>query len=285
MPDDRFNEYCEALLAQYTRKNTQTVTQRLESLCGFLRQKGNVVQTMFGGSVRKGTYVTGLSDVDALLIVNQSSLVNQPPARAIEYVRDTIQDRLRQNTVSAGNLAVTVSYSDRIEIQILPAIRTNSGGVRIADPGSNQWSNVARPDDFARKLAKVNTARDGRVVSIIKLAKAMADCFISRPSRKDQWLPHGVSGDRRVQGLSRPPRPEEHAHSPIGALDGCGEESNHRFHGGSRDTWTTNLAEQIRGLASGLQLTLGRCAAKSTRARPKRSSTICSAKGTRVGKH
>ena len=173
MPDDRFNEYCEALLAQYTRKNTQTVTQRLESLCGFLRQKGNVVQTMFGGSVRKGTYVTGLSDVDALLIVNQSSLVNQPPARAIEYVRDTIQDRLRQNTVSAGNLAVTVSYSDRIEIQILPAIRTNSGGVRIADPGSNQWSNVARPDDFARKLAKVNTARDGRVVSIIKLAKAM----------------------------------------------------------------------------------------------------------------
>ena len=144
MPDDRFNEYCEALLAQYTRKNTQTVTQRLESLCGFLRQKGNVVQTMFGGSVRKGTYVTGLSDVDALLIVNQSSLVNQPPARAIEYVRDTIQDRLRQNTVSAGNLAVTVSYSNRIEIQILPAIRTNSGGVRIADPGSNQFRAVCQ---------------------------------------------------------------------------------------------------------------------------------------------
>ena len=184
MPDDRFNEYCEALLAQYTRKNTQTVTQRLESLCGFLRQKGNVVQTMFGGSVRKGTYVTGLSDVDALLIVNQSSLVNQPPARAIEYVRDTIQDRLRQNTVSAGNLAVTVSYSDRIEIQILPAIRTNTDGVRIAEPGSTKWSNVAQPDDFARKLAEVNTERDGRVVPTIKLAKAMADCFITRPSRK-----------------------------------------------------------------------------------------------------
>ena len=184
MPDDRFNEYCEALLAQYTRRNTQTVTQLLESLCGFLRQKGNVVQTMFGGSVRKGTYVTGLSDVDALLIVNQSSLVNQTPAKVIEYVRDTIQDRLRQNAVSAGSLAVTVSYSDGTEIQILPAIRTNTGGVRIADPGSTGWSNVARPDDFARKLAKVNTARDGRVVPVIKLAKAMADCFISRPSRK-----------------------------------------------------------------------------------------------------
>ena len=184
MPDDRFNEYCEGLLASYRRRNTRIITQRLESLCGFLRLKGNVVQTMFGGSVRKGTYVTGLSDVDALLIVNQSLLVNQPPARAIKYVRDTIQGRLQQNTVSAGNLAVTVSYSDGTEIQILPAIRTNSGGVRIADPGSNKWSNVARPDDFARKLAKVNTTKDGRVVPIVKLAKAMADCFISRPSRK-----------------------------------------------------------------------------------------------------
>ena len=184
MPGDRFNEYCEALLAQYTRRNTQTVTQRLESLCGFLRQKGNVVQTMLGGSVRQGTYVTGLSDIDALLIVNQSSLVNQTPAEAIEYVRETIQHRLRQNTVSAGNLAVTVSYSDGTEIQILPAIRTNTDGVRIAEPGSTKWSNVARPDDFAKKLARVNTARDGRVVPAIRLAKAMADCLITRPSRK-----------------------------------------------------------------------------------------------------
>ena len=63
MPGDNFNKYCEALLAQYTRKNTKTVTWRLESLCVFLRQKGNVVQTMFGDSVRKGTHVTGLSRV------------------------------------------------------------------------------------------------------------------------------------------------------------------------------------------------------------------------------
>ena len=184
MQDDDFNKHCEDLLARNTRRNQQAVTRHLASLCSFLRQEGNVVQTKFGGSVQKGTYVTGLSDVDALLIVNQSSLVNQTPAEAIEYVREAIQDRLRQNTVSAGNLAVTVSYSDGTEIQILPAIRTNTGGVRIANPGSNQWSTVARPDDFARKLAEVNTARDGRVVPVIKLAKSMADCFISRPSRK-----------------------------------------------------------------------------------------------------
>ncbi len=184
MPEDRFNEYCETLLAQYTRRNTQTVTQRLESLSEFLRQKGNVVQTMFGGSVKKGTYVTGFSDVDVLFIVNESSLANQSPSDVIEYVRDTIQRRLPQNQVTAGKLAVTVSYAKGTEIQLLPAILTRTGGVRIAEPGSTKWSNVAHPEKFAEKLAEVNTARDGRVVPVIKLAKAMADCFVSRPSRK-----------------------------------------------------------------------------------------------------
>lgn len=185
MPEDRFNEYCENLLARYTRRNQQAVTRHLQSLCDFLRQEGNhAVQTMFGGSVRRGTYVTGLSDVDVLLIVNKSSLVNQQPARAIEYVRATIKRRLPQNDVTAGNLAVTVNYADGTEVQMLPAIRTNSGGIRIAEPGSTQWSNVVQPENFARKLAEVNHTRNGRVVPIIKLTKAVADCYITRPSRK-----------------------------------------------------------------------------------------------------
>ena len=184
MPNGNFNKHCEQLLARYTRRNQQAVTRHLESLCSFLREEGNhVVQTMFGGSVRKGTYVTGLSDVDVLLMVNESSLVNQPPAKVIAYVRDTIKRRLPQNPISAGKLAVTVKYADGNEIQLLPAIRTKTG-VRIAHPGSTQWSNVAQPDRFAEKLSQVNTARDGRVVPVIKLAKAMADCFVTDEDRK-----------------------------------------------------------------------------------------------------
>ena len=138
---------------------------------------------MFGGSVKKGTYVTGLSDVDVLLIVNECSLANQPPTKVIEYVRDTIQRRLPNNEVSSGMLAVTVKYSKGPEIQVLPAIRRKKG-IRIAELGGAKWSNVARPDDFAAKLAKVNTAKDGRVVPVIKLAKAMSDCFITQEDRK-----------------------------------------------------------------------------------------------------
>ena len=147
-------------------------------------EERHVVQTMYGGSVQRGTYVTGLSDVDVLLIVNQSSLVNQPPARVVQQVRKTIKGRLPNNSVRAGNLAVTVEYASGIEIQVLPAIRTNSGGVRIAELGSTSWSNEVHPEDFASGLAEVNDANNGRVVQVIKLSKAMANCHIGRPSRK-----------------------------------------------------------------------------------------------------
>ena len=43
---------------------------------------------------------------------------------------------------------------------------------------------MVHPERFAERLIKVNNARGGRVVPTIKLAKAMADCFITRPSRK-----------------------------------------------------------------------------------------------------
>ncbi|MYC34149.1 MAG: nucleotidyltransferase [Chloroflexi bacterium] len=184
MPNDNFNRYCEELLAKYVRRNQQVVTRHLESLCTIIRSAGHVVQTMYGGSVQRGTYVTGLSDVDVLLIVNQSSLLNQSPAVVIQQVRRTIKERLPNNSVRAGNLAVTVSYASGIEIQVLPAIRTTSGGVRIAEPGSAGWSNVVHPENFARRLAEVNDANNGRVVQVIKLAKAMANCHVSRPSRK-----------------------------------------------------------------------------------------------------
>ena len=230
MPNDRFNGYCEKLLASYKRRNTQSLTRHLDALCGFLRQKGEVVQTVFGGSVKKGTYVTGLSDVDVLLIVNESSLVNQPPAQVKRYVLETIRHRLPNNPVHAGKLAVTVTYSDKTEIQLLPAIRTKKGGVRIAQEGTRGWSKVARPDDFANMLAKVNHARkrqgspgnqacqgDGRLPHRTKGLEA-------------QRLSHRVAGYRCLQELSGPPRPQSHAQSPVHSLDDSGLETDHRLH-------------------------------------------------------
>lgn len=184
-PTDEFNRYCEGLLVQCNSRNKRATTRHIGDLCTILRHEGDhVLQTKFGDSVSRRTDVNGPSDVDVLLVVNQSSFLNKPPPRdVIRYIEETIKKRLPLNPVKAGALAVTVSYSDSAEIQILPAIRTMNG-VRIADPGSDQWSNVVRPDKFAQELSDVDRACNGRVILTIKLAKAIADCFIRRPCRK-----------------------------------------------------------------------------------------------------
>lgn len=185
MPEDNFNRYCENLLTQYKRRNTKAIKRHLKGVCDILRHEDDhVVQTKFGGSIQKGTYVTGLSDVDVLLMVNQSTLKSKPPSKVIKYVSDTIQRRFLNNSVCKGKLAVTVGYADKSEIQVLPAIRTKTGGFRIAEPESDKWSNAVHPERFAEGLIKVNNSSGGRVVPTIKLAKAMADCFISHEDRK-----------------------------------------------------------------------------------------------------
>ena len=85
--------------------------------------------------------------------------------------------------VSTGKLAVTVRYSDGVEIQILPAIKTKSG-IRIPDPKSNGWSRVIRPEKFAEKLTKVNQENQGRVIPAIKLTKGLAARSIQREKDK-----------------------------------------------------------------------------------------------------
>ena len=179
-----FNQSCESLFVQFKRRNTQAVQRHLKGVCNILRHDDDhVVQTKFGGSVQKNTYVTGLSDVDVLLIVNQSSLKNRPPSKVIAYVADTIRRRFPKNPVHKGKLAVTVGYADKTEVQILPAIRTTNG-FRIAEPGSTNWSNVVQPERFVARFIRVNNARGGRVVPIVKLAKAIADNCITRKDSK-----------------------------------------------------------------------------------------------------
>ena len=166
------------LLREYNGRDTQAISRHLQVLRDSLEVRDDdIIRTLFGGSVSKHTAVNGLSDVDVLVILNDSSLSGQPPAAVIKEMADRIRQRLPQTKVSTGALAVTVTYSDDVEIQVLPAIRTKSG-VRIADPGTKGWSSVLHPERFARKLTQVNQANEGRVIPTIKLAKGLADHMI-----------------------------------------------------------------------------------------------------------
>lgn len=168
------NECLLELLRTYNQRRAQETRTHLETLRDALELKqDDVVHTLFGGSVSKHTAVDGLSDVDVLFLINDSSLVGRIPSEALREMVRRIRQRLPNTEVSAGSMAVTIKFSDGIEIQALPAIRTSSG-IRVASPNANEWSNVVHPDRFARKLTQVNQANANGVIPTIKLAKAMA---------------------------------------------------------------------------------------------------------------
>ena len=175
---EQVDAYLRERLRDYNERDTEAINRHIRGLRDALEQSDtDVLPTRFGGSVSRHTYVDGLSDVDVLLIVNDSSLSGRDPRTVIQRMAELIQQRMPRTDVRTGHLAVTVTYADGHEVQVLPAIRTKAG-IRIANPGRNEWSGVLHPERFARKLTDVNQANGGRVIPTVKLTKALADHVI-----------------------------------------------------------------------------------------------------------
>ena len=178
MSDSEVNGLLRDKLRAYNSRDADAVNRHIRTLRDALEQKDDdLIRTLFGGSVSRHTYVDGMSDVDVLMIVNDSALSGQAPKAVIRHMEELIRQRLPNTQVKSGDMAVTVTYSDGIEIQVLPAIRTKSG-VRVADPNRNQWSRIVHPERFAQKLTQVNQANNGQVIPAIKLTKAIANRII-----------------------------------------------------------------------------------------------------------
>lgn len=123
----RFDVEVSDLLSEYLRnfndRDTELVRDRLEEIKGVIADEiEEMIDQNFGGSVAKHTYVDGLSDIDALLILNGTKLETSPDS-AKRKVADALSSSLSRGCeVEIGRLAVTVKYPDGMAIQLLPAI-------------------------------------------------------------------------------------------------------------------------------------------------------------------
>ena len=183
LSDNEVNSYLRKRLKEANARNSEAIRRHVRGLRKALEREGDVIRPLFGGSFSKNTYVNGISDVDILMTINDSSLSGQPPNAVIRKMADMISQRMPHTKLRKGAMAVTVTYSDGYEIQVLPAIRAKSG-IRIAERGSNKWSNVVNIKGFLLKLTEVNKANDRKVVPAIKLTKAMADQLVQRTEDK-----------------------------------------------------------------------------------------------------
>jgi predicted nucleotidyltransferase len=167
------NLYLQQLLAKLTDRDPEKTKTYLDEIVSVLHDYQEVDRLLFGGSVAKHTYVDGLSDVDALVVLNRDDLQGKSPQEVLNIFFDSLQGELTRDKVKdlkQGRLGVTVDYEDGTEIQLLPAIKRGKE-ILIADSNGADWKSI-NPKVFQRELSKANERLNRALVPTIKIMKS-----------------------------------------------------------------------------------------------------------------
>lgn len=168
-----------SLLSEFNERDVKGIRKVLDQVESDLESEiEGTIDTLFGGSISKHTYLEGISDVDTLVVLNNSELAEKSPSEVKTFLAECLCNRYGKDKVWEGNLAVTIDLEGK-SIQFLPALR-HGQGVRIASSDGSSWSKV-NPQRFAEALTKANGRMDRKLVPCIKLIKAIV---ARRPERE-----------------------------------------------------------------------------------------------------
>ena len=168
-------EWLNTLLSQFNDRNVEKINTHLEEITNAIENRiDENLKILLGGSVSKHTYVDGISDIDALFVLNGTGLQQKTPKEINEMFAAMLTERFPKTEISIGKMAVTLKFQD-CEIQILPAIK-NQTGIAIPDNTGTKWSKI-KPKEFTKKLTETNSDNGKKVIPVIKLAKALISNF------------------------------------------------------------------------------------------------------------
>lgn len=158
-------------LAQYNDRDSDVIIRVLDEIKAALADNiDGMVDLLFGGSIAKHTYVDGLSDVDALVVLGKEALAAMTPEQVRGEFADILRARYGSDAVYEGTLAVTVDIEGK-SIQLLPAL-PGKAGLRIANKDATEWSHI-KPQVFAKALTEANKRLGNGLIPTIKLAKGI----------------------------------------------------------------------------------------------------------------
>lgn len=170
--DTLMNTLISDLLININSRDSDLIQQHLNNIKSAIESEiEGSIDIRYGGSVSKHTYVNGISDIDSLLILNNSSLEGKKPNEVLDYFYRRLLERLPNTKIKKGHLAVTIIYKDKTEIQILPAVKTKQGFKISSSTDNAEWSNIINPRKFLISLKAVNQMNLGKVIPTIKLSK------------------------------------------------------------------------------------------------------------------
>lgn len=158
-------------LAQFNDRDVDGINRILERVKAELSEElDGTVNLLYGGSVAKKTYVDGLSDIDALLLLHPTHAKEQTPEEVKENCAERLREIFGQEAISVGRLAVTVETEGKV-LQFLPAVRSGEH-FKISNQDGTDWARI-HPRAFAQSLSEANASLGNKLVPTIKLAKAI----------------------------------------------------------------------------------------------------------------
>jgi hypothetical protein len=158
------------LLKEYNNRKEE-IPSHLASIQSALEKDiEGTIDLLYGGSISRNTSVDGLSDVDALIVVNNCELAESEPIEARTYIANRLRERFPRTEVKTGDLAVTVSF-ENVEVQLVPAVRCENS-LKISNSAGDRWSDI-KPDKFAKALTRANAGANMKLVPMIKIAKGI----------------------------------------------------------------------------------------------------------------
>ena len=162
-------EHLGRFLGEANRRDTPGINAAIDEIKETLSADiERTFDSILGGSVRKHTYVDGISDIDILMVLKDPKLRSLSPQEVLEYFEGKARHGLQGWELSRGKLAISLRKGG-LEIQVLPAVR-DEGNTRIPSANGDKWSKI-NPEGFFRKLTTTNNKFGGKIVPVIKLAK------------------------------------------------------------------------------------------------------------------
>ncbi len=171
------NNYFSELLKQINSIDIDAVKTHISELLKKFEndQDINVVDINTEGSYSKHTYVNDLSDIDVLVSFGNYSNSTLPekdsPSDMLSKLESLIRERLPNTDITKGDRAITINYSDKSQIQIIPSFSYHSG-YKVPDDKTNTWT-TSFPKKFKKELTQVNKNCGNKVIPTIKLVKEL----------------------------------------------------------------------------------------------------------------
>lgn len=164
------------LLGEYNNRDTDSVRKGLERLKKALENEieEGAITPVFGGSVRKHTYVDGISDIDSLFVLKGEEFKDVEPSEALDFFESKVRTVFPDGESERNKMSIRVEEEGTV-LEILPAVR-RGGQLCIPSESGKTWSRIS-PQAFIRKLTEVNDRNGGKVVPTVKIAKGINDTF------------------------------------------------------------------------------------------------------------